>query len=104
MNSVLSQVSRESHYRDRNTFVKVYKPYVQPHLEFAAPAWSPWTKADSDVLKKVQKSAVSMVSGLKFKDYRYLERLEELKMPTLHFTKFYPALVPINTALLSELQ
>jgi ribonuclease P/MRP protein subunit RPP40 len=65
-NSVLGQVSRKSHYRDRNTFFQDYKLYVhnvQLHLEFAAPAWSPWTKADSDVIEKVQKTAVSMVSG-----------------------------------------
>jgi hypothetical protein len=43
--------------------------------------WSPRTKADSDVLEGVQKRAVSMVSGLKSTEY--LERLEELKMPTL---------------------
>jgi ribonuclease P/MRP protein subunit RPP40 len=54
-NSVLGHVSRKSHYRDRYTYVMVYKLYVQPHLEFAAPAWSPWTKADSTVLEKVQK-------------------------------------------------
>ncbi len=80
-NSVLGQVSRAFHYRDQNTFVKLYKQYVQPHLEFAVPAWSPWTKADSDVLENVQKRAVSMVSGLRSTEY--LERLEELKMPTL---------------------
>ncbi len=65
--------------KERHTFVKLYKLYVQPHLEFAVPAWSPWTKADSDVLEKVQKRAVSMVSGLKSTEY--LERLDELKSP-----------------------
>jgi hypothetical protein len=43
--------------------------------------WSPRTKADSDVLEKVQKRAVSMV--LRLKSTEYLERLEELKTPTL---------------------
>ena len=38
-NGVLSQVSRSFHYRDRNTFLKIYKMYVRPHLEFASPAW-----------------------------------------------------------------
>jgi hypothetical protein len=49
--------------------VKVYKLYVQPHLEFAVPAWSPWTKADSEVLEKVQRRAVGMVTGSKSRDY-----------------------------------
>ncbi len=56
--------------------MKVYKLYVQPHLEFAVPAWSPWTKADSEVLEKVQRRAVGMVTGLKSRDYE--ERLKEL--------------------------
>jgi hypothetical protein len=33
--AVLGQVSRVFHYRDRFTFVKLYKQYVRPHLEFA---------------------------------------------------------------------
>jgi hypothetical protein len=78
---VLGQVSRASHYRDRDTFVRVYKLYVQPHLEFAVPAWCPWTKSDAEALEKVQKKAVHMVSGLKSQDYN--ERLKELEMPTL---------------------
>ena len=39
--SVLGQISRAFHYRDRKTFVKLYKQYVRPHLEFAVTAWSP---------------------------------------------------------------
>jgi ribonucleases P/MRP protein subunit RPP40 len=80
-NGVLGQVTRAFHYRDRNTFVKVYKLYVQPHLEFAVPAWSPWTKADSEVLEKVQRRAVGMVTGLKSRDYE--EKLKELGMSSL---------------------
>ncbi len=39
---VLGQVTRAFHYRDRHVFIQLYKQYVRPHLEFAAPAWSPW--------------------------------------------------------------
>ncbi len=45
------------------------------------PAWCPWTKTDADTLEKVQKRAVSMVSGLKSQNYN--QRLKELEMPTL---------------------
>jgi ribonuclease P/MRP protein subunit RPP40 len=61
--------------------VKVYKLYIQLHLEFAVPAWSPWTKADSEVLEKVQRRAVGMVTGLNSKDYE--DRLKELGMSSL---------------------
>jgi hypothetical protein len=64
-NRVLGQVSRAFHYRDKDTFVRVYKLYVLPHLEFAVPAWRPWTKTDAEALEKVQRR----VSGLKSHDY-----------------------------------
>jgi ribonucleases P/MRP protein subunit RPP40 len=39
--TVLGQIHRAFHFRDRHVYVNLYKQYVQPHLEFAAPAWSP---------------------------------------------------------------
>ncbi len=38
--SVLNQIRRNFHYRDRHNFVRLYKQYVRPHLEFASPSWS----------------------------------------------------------------
>ena len=46
VNAVLGQICRAFHYRERWTFVRLYKLYVRPHLEFAVAAWSPWTEAD----------------------------------------------------------
>ena len=43
---VLGQITRAFHYRDRHVFVRLYKQYVRPHLEFSTQAWSPWTEAD----------------------------------------------------------
>lgn len=79
--AVLSQISRAFHYRDRNTFVNLYKQYVRPHLEFAVQVWSPWTQQDIETLEKVQKRAVGMVSGLKGESYE--EKLVELDLTTL---------------------
>lgn len=78
---VLSQISRSFHYRDRHVFVRLYKQYVLPHLEFCTPAWSPWTAADKEVLEKVQRRAVAMISGLASPVYE--DRLEELGMQSL---------------------
>lgn len=36
--AVLGQISRAFHYRDRYTFMNLYKQYVRPHLEFAIQA------------------------------------------------------------------
>ena len=74
-------MTRAFRYRDRKTFVKLYKQYVRPHLEFAVTAWSPWTEADKECLEKVQRRAVKMISGLASNDY--MDRLAELGLETL---------------------
>jgi hypothetical protein len=79
--TVLSQISRSFHYRDRHTFVKLYVRYVRPHLEFSSPAWSPWLEGDKEALEKIQKRAVGMVSGLKANSYE--EKLKELGLTSL---------------------
>jgi hypothetical protein len=79
--SVLGQITRAFRYRDRATFVQLYKQYVRPHLDFAVQAWSPWQQADKEALERVQRKAVAMVSGLQGRTYE--ERLRELRLTTL---------------------
>jgi hypothetical protein len=79
--TVLGQISRSFHYRDKNTFVKLYVTYVRPHLEFCTPVWSPWTKADQDCVENVQKKMVGMISGLKSANYE--EKLAEIGLESL---------------------
>ena len=79
--TVLSQISRAFHYKDKHIFVQLYKSYVRPHLEFAVQAWAPWTAADKETLERIQKRAVKMVTGLKGTTYE--ERLRELGLDTL---------------------
>jgi ribonucleases P/MRP protein subunit RPP40 len=79
--TVLVQIARTFHFRDGTTFVKLYKTYVRPHLEFSTPAWSPWTQTDKDCIEKVQMKMVKMVSGLTARDYK--DRLIELGLESL---------------------
>jgi galactitol-specific phosphotransferase system IIB component len=79
--TVLAQIHRAFHYRDKVTYVGLYKQYVRPHLEFATPAWSPGNQGDIDVLEHVQERAVRAVSGLRGRTYS--ERLSELGLLTL---------------------
>jgi hypothetical protein len=69
------------HFRDRHVFVRLYAQYVRPHLEFTVPAWSPLQEGDKEVLEKVQKRAVRMISGLEGKTYK--ERLKEVGLLSL---------------------
>ncbi len=79
--SVLGQMSRAVSYRDRVTWIKLYKQYVRPHLEYCVQAWSPWLEQDKKILEKVQEKAVKMVSGLQGNSYE--ARLKELKLQSL---------------------
>ncbi len=42
------------HYRAKHIFMRLYKQFVQPHIEFYTKAWSPWKEADKACLQKVQ--------------------------------------------------
>ncbi len=79
--AVLGQLTRAFHYRDRHVFMRLYKQYVRPHLEFCTQAWAPWYEEDKNCLEKVQQRAIAMVSGLRGRGYE--ERLAELGLTTL---------------------
>ena len=79
--SVLGRISRCFHYRDKKVFLRLYKQYVRPHLEFSSSVWSPWTAADIALLESVQEKALRMMSGLMGKSYA--EKLLELDLWTL---------------------
>ncbi len=78
---VLGQIARAFSYRDKITFVRLYKQYVRPHLEFASQAWSPWLRKDIEVLEKVQKRVVGMIGGLNGATYE--EKLVEIGLQSL---------------------
>ena len=80
-NQILGQLSRAVTYRDKQTFLKLYMVYVRPHLEYAVAAWRPWLQSDKQMLEKVQKRAVSMVSN--FRARKYEDKLLEAGMITL---------------------
>ena len=79
--AVLKTITRNFHYRDRNVFLRLYKQYVRPHLEFASQAWSPWLSSDINIIEKVQEKALGMVSGLKNKEYS--KRCREVGLDSL---------------------
>jgi hypothetical protein len=84
--AVLKTVQRNFHFRDKLVFVRLYKQYVRPHLEFAVPAWSPWLEADKNILESVQKKAVKWVSGLTSTEYE--DRCKELGLETLEVRRW----------------
>ena len=80
-NQVLGQLSRGVTYRDKQTFRRLYAVYVRPHMEYAVASWSPWLQSDKEVLEKVQRRAINMVSNFQAKNYE--DKLREAGMTTL---------------------
>jgi hypothetical protein len=79
--AVLRLIWRNFHYRDRHVYVKLFKQYVRPHLEYSSPAWAPSTRADIEKIESVQRKALQSVAGLQ--NMSYDERCRELRMETL---------------------
>ena len=79
--SELGKINRCFHFRDKKVFLRLYIQFVRPHLEFATSVWSPWNKADIDLLENVQKQAIRMISGLRTNCYE--DRLKEIDLWTL---------------------
>ena len=84
-NQVLGQLLRSFTYRDKYTFIKLYKQYVRPHLEYSVQAWSPWLQQDVDLLENVQRRAVKAVSGI---SGSYDDKLVDLNLPSLSKRRF----------------
>ena len=78
---VLSQLRRATTLRDSRTFTKLYKVYVRPQLEAAAPVWNPSKRESVLKLEKVQKRALRMITDLG--SLSYDERLDALGLQSL---------------------
>ena len=70
-NLVLGQLAISVTYSEKVTFMRLYQVFVLPHLINCAPAWPPYTKADVELLEKVQKRAVMLA---------YMETLEDRRL------------------------
>ena len=70
-NLVLGQLAISVTYSEKVTFMRLYQVFVLPYLINCAPAWPPYTKADVELLEKVQKRAVMLA---------YMETLEDRRL------------------------
>ncbi|KAJ2953439.1 hypothetical protein O0L34_g1033 [Tuta absoluta] len=69
------------HYLDKDLFLKIYKGYVRPLLEYGFQIWSPYFQKNIILLDKVQRKATKMVACLRNTEYD--ERLRQLGLTTL---------------------
>lgn len=84
-NKILAITKRTFEYMDPEIFCLIFKSMVRPHLEYAAPIWSPHTMKQKEIIENVQRRATKLVPGLK--DLTYPERLKILKLPSLAYRR-----------------
>ena len=81
-NKMLGLIKRTFCYLDKDTFCKLYKALVRPHLEYANTVWYPMLKRQSIVIERVQRRATKLVK--KCSKLSYAERLNYLGLHSLY--------------------
>jgi len=76
----MNKLPENFNFMDKSIFL-LYKAMVRPHLEYANSVPCPFKKWDIENIEKVQKKGIKLIISLK--KLPYLERLRQLKLPTL---------------------
>ena len=78
------------HWSSTDALYKLYISLIRPHLEYAAPVWSPYTSKDINKLEAVQKFALRMC----LKDWHasYCDLLEHCHLTELAARRKYLSL------------
>ena len=84
-NRILAITRKTFECTDDEIFCFIFKGLVRPHLEYAAPVWSPHLNKHKELIENVQRRATKLVPGLY--DLPYEERLRKLKLPTLAYRR-----------------
>lgn len=80
-NCLLYAIRKSFQHINIDCFLKIYKTYVRPLLEYGFQIWNPYFAKDIDLLESVQRKATRIPYQLRKKTYE--QRLEILKLPTL---------------------
>ena len=80
-NSLLYLIRKAFSTITSELFLKLYKTYVRPLLEYSYQVWNPYFRKDIEHLEKVQRRATKLVLTLRNKPYE--ARLKELRLTTL---------------------
>ena len=70
---------------DKDSFLILYKSLIRSILDYGGSVYYPYTKKNIQLIENVQRRATRILSGLK--GLSYGERLESLKLPTMHYKR-----------------
>ena len=77
--NILGSIKRSVGIANSNIFSMLYKSFVQPILECAAPVWSPYLVKDINALENVQQRASRLALNQHKGDMSYEDRCKLLK-------------------------
>ena len=92
-NKMCGMIRRNFEFLDAELFPLLYKTVVRPHLEYAAPVWSPRKIELIKKLEGVQRRATKYIPGMS--NLTYPERLKKLKLPTLMYRRLRGDLIEV---------
>src|SRR6056300_1482147 len=69
-NRIMGSIRRSFSDLNEYNFKTLFVTMVRPHLEYAAPIWSPHLKKDITLIENVQRRASKLVPGLKHLSYQ----------------------------------
>ena len=78
-------------FLDKHNFNLLYKSLVRPNIEHGTIVWSPFQKADINLIENVQRRAARFIPEIDKFDYQ--ERLEKLDLPTLAYRQFCGSII-----------
>ena len=100
-NNALGMIYRNFECVNKTMFQTLYATIVRPHLEFAAPIWSPSQQGLKDKIEKVQKRATKRVKQLRHKKYN--ERLQELNLMTTEYRRERGDMITVHKILTQQI-
>ena len=80
-NQMVGMIRRTFSYIDKEIFLRTYKVFVRPILEYCQQSWAPYLVKDIEEIEKVQQRATKLVPELR--DMPYEDRLRELDLFSL---------------------
>ena len=85
-NRILGIIKRTFTFMDVDTFLRLYKTMVRPHLEYANAVWAPHLKRQSRDIERVQRRATKLLPVCR--NLSYEDRLILLNLFSLKYRRF----------------